>query len=202
MDLRVQKTERALTEALLTLLKEKPFEEITVSDLCETAMVRRATFYKHFRDKHEFLDFCMTHRLRKLEPPCAVMCAEDPVAYCIDATRDMLRFLQENRVLIDRTAKRPEAAGLMDIFTRQMTRAMLSKADLLSQDGLVFVAKPEVIAGFFTGALLGTVRWWFTECPEMGEDELLAHIKPLLAACLPHILTKKEEQHERQPAKE
>ena len=54
-DLRVQKTKAALFRAFYELLAEKSYESITVNELCEKAMVRRATFYKHYRDKHDFL---------------------------------------------------------------------------------------------------------------------------------------------------
>ena len=51
MDLRVQKTYRALFGAFTELLEEHRFEDITVAMLCERAMIRRTTFYKHFADK-------------------------------------------------------------------------------------------------------------------------------------------------------
>ena len=51
LDLRVQKTRAALTSSLYSLLCEKGLNEITVTELCDRAMVRKATFYKHFADK-------------------------------------------------------------------------------------------------------------------------------------------------------
>ncbi len=54
-DLRVQKTKAALFHAFYELLEEKSYESITVNELCERAMVRRATFYKHYKDKQDFL---------------------------------------------------------------------------------------------------------------------------------------------------
>ena len=47
-DLRVQKTIKAIRNALCQLLLEMPFEDITVSLLCERAMVNRKTFYRHY----------------------------------------------------------------------------------------------------------------------------------------------------------
>ena len=38
-------------------MSEKPFEEITINDLCNSAMIRRTTFYKHFSDKYDFFRF-------------------------------------------------------------------------------------------------------------------------------------------------
>lgn len=57
MDLRIQKTYKALTDTFLELLEEKHLEDITVEELCSRAMIRRATFYKHFADKNDFFVF-------------------------------------------------------------------------------------------------------------------------------------------------
>jgi len=57
LDLRVQRTYKLLTNALVELLSEKNFEEIQVAEICERAMIRRATFYKHFGDKFELFTY-------------------------------------------------------------------------------------------------------------------------------------------------
>ncbi|MGW9994085.1 TetR/AcrR family transcriptional regulator [Staphylococcus capitis] len=54
-DLRVKKTQRALMDSFLELLKTKNFSQITVQDLCDRAMVRRSTFYRRFCCKVEFI---------------------------------------------------------------------------------------------------------------------------------------------------
>ena len=59
VDLRIQKTYHLLHKAFTGLMEEKGFEAITVGELCEHAMIRRATFYKHFADKYEYFSFYM-----------------------------------------------------------------------------------------------------------------------------------------------
>ena len=54
-DLRIIKTNNALFNALLELMKDKTFEEIKVSDVCSKALVNRSTFYAHYNDKYELL---------------------------------------------------------------------------------------------------------------------------------------------------
>jgi len=54
-DLRVIKTKKSLYEGLLRLMKDKSFEEIKVSEICQAAIVNRSTFYDHFNDKYELL---------------------------------------------------------------------------------------------------------------------------------------------------
>ena len=45
MDLRIQKTYLSLPQAYTELLDEEKFEDFTINELCERAMIRRTTFY-------------------------------------------------------------------------------------------------------------------------------------------------------------
>ena len=49
-DLRIRKTYKALCDAFVTILEKKRFDDLTVNELCDEAMIRRATFYKHFAE--------------------------------------------------------------------------------------------------------------------------------------------------------
>lgn len=66
LDLRIQKTYKLLIDAFEDLLKEKEFEEISVTELCDAAMIRRPTFYSHFLDKYDFLTFFIKHRMNQI----------------------------------------------------------------------------------------------------------------------------------------
>ena len=55
-DRRTQRTRRRLSGALVELVEEKRFDDITVQNVIERADVGRATFYSHFRDKEDLFD--------------------------------------------------------------------------------------------------------------------------------------------------
>ena len=59
IDLRVLKTRRAIREAFTQLLAEKPFENITVQDIIDRALVNRKTFYNHYHDKYDLAEQVM-----------------------------------------------------------------------------------------------------------------------------------------------
>ncbi|WP_158258995.1 TetR/AcrR family transcriptional regulator [Mammaliicoccus sciuri] len=59
-DLRVIKTKKALTETLISILKEKNFSEITVNEICHACLIHRTTFYKHFMDKFDLLQYALS----------------------------------------------------------------------------------------------------------------------------------------------
>jgi AcrR family transcriptional regulator len=64
-DLRIIKTKNKLSNALLTLLKEKPIKEIKISELCELAGISRATFYNNFNSVEEVF----TYDILRFEEP-------------------------------------------------------------------------------------------------------------------------------------
>ena len=52
---KTQFTRRMLEDGLIELMKEKPFEKITVTELCEHPDINRSTFYMHYEDIYELL---------------------------------------------------------------------------------------------------------------------------------------------------
>ena len=55
LDRRQRKSRAALQAAFLSLIAQKPYAEITIDDVAETADVARATFYAHYDDKAALL---------------------------------------------------------------------------------------------------------------------------------------------------
>lgn len=55
-DKRCVKTKRAIKTAFLIILAEKKYEDITVSEIAETAEINRKTFYAHYSGVFDVLD--------------------------------------------------------------------------------------------------------------------------------------------------
>ncbi len=54
-DRRITRTKLAIREALVSLITEKGFGSLSVSDITTRANINRATFYLHYRDKYDLL---------------------------------------------------------------------------------------------------------------------------------------------------
>ncbi len=50
-------TKNALAASLKNLMKEKPFEKISVSDICDMCGMNRKSFYYHFKDKYDLVNW-------------------------------------------------------------------------------------------------------------------------------------------------
>lgn len=65
-DLRILKTKASLYRGLMNLMKKKPFEEINVSEICKESLINRSTFYDHFNDKYELIEYLMNDMRNEL----------------------------------------------------------------------------------------------------------------------------------------
>lgn len=182
MDLRVIKTHQALIGAFMQLLSEKKFEDITVNELCNRAMVRRATFYKHFADKYEFFAFIV--RKKQAEFDAQIWQQTDKMhshSFYLGIIKHTLDFLNSNEKLVQTVLESKMLPTVLDILSRQITLDITQKLKEDAKNGAILPASPTVMAQFFTGALVYTLRWWVTQ-KKISEDELIEELTPLLCA--------------------
>lgn len=50
LDIRIEKTERSIKQAFMTLRRQRPMEKIKVKELCDLACINKSTFYAHYQD--------------------------------------------------------------------------------------------------------------------------------------------------------
>jgi probable dihydroxyacetone kinase regulator len=57
-------TKKAIIASFIKILKEKPFEKITIHEITADCGVARMTFYYHFQDIYDLLDYIIEEKLR------------------------------------------------------------------------------------------------------------------------------------------
>lgn len=50
-------TKNALAESMKKMMRQKPFEKISVSDICTDCGINRKSFYYHFKDKYDLVNW-------------------------------------------------------------------------------------------------------------------------------------------------
>lgn len=153
-DLRKQKTRKALETAFYELSETKWIEDITVGDLCEKAMVRRATFYKHFADKYEFFAYVMNNiqrhtNLQQNADPRNITMAE----YCLNICRSYLRNYEEHPKMVKRIINSKSRQAYVDILIEQIRNALLTKAEYDREKGVETEIDIRVLSRFVAGAI-------------------------------------------------
>lgn len=65
-DRRVRKTKEVLKLSLLSLLKEKSFQQISITELVHCADCTRGTFYAHYEQKEDLLDEMIKEKFEEM----------------------------------------------------------------------------------------------------------------------------------------
>ena len=67
-DLRIRKTRRAIRTGFLAVCENKPYDKVTVTDICTASLVSRTTFYDHYVDKDAVLTEVVTLFIKQMTP--------------------------------------------------------------------------------------------------------------------------------------
>jgi AcrR family transcriptional regulator len=67
VDLRVVKTRANIKNTFIDLLFEKEFNEITIQNILDKALINRSTFYKHYLDKYELAEQLTAETLKNAD---------------------------------------------------------------------------------------------------------------------------------------
>lgn len=166
-DRRPQRTRRALRDALLSLLVEKGWDDLSVQDICARADVGRSTFYLHFRSKEELLTGSLDD-LRSLLGDSASPHAMDKAAHPLFFVRGLLEHLYEQRRLCRSIFGRRSAHAVQVLF-REMVRKLVA-------DSLARVApagwQREATTRYLAGALVELLAWWIDSRPMGSVDDI------------------------------
>lgn len=187
MDLRIEKTYKALITAFGELLEERPYEQITVAMLCERAMIRRTTFYKHFADKAEFFVFFADNMRFEL------MRIGDEGAERMVADGGFDEHAAVFHQLADYLLK--HEAAMDNIFASSMVGAMTivvceKAAEVLRERYASQVSDPEsedflVACEFAAGGIIRLLQmWWESEGRSESEDRFVEASVRLVARTL------------------
>lgn len=183
LDLRIQKTYMSVTKSLIEMMEEMPFEDIKVKELCDRAMIRKSTFYKHFADKYELLEFIVKEvindyndRIRKDST------ADDPVAFYNNMLDYVFEFAKANQKLIRSAIRSDSLVLLLNIMSQQVTPDICQKLKQDQERGRRMPASPEVMATFFAGGISESMRSWFTGGKKRSEDDIKKQLSDIMRA--------------------
>ena len=116
-DIRVRKTIESIHESFISLLKEQPYEKITVKGLCERARINKKTFYRYYPTLDDLLmDLQSEYSMPYIERTDGLRYPEDVEAI----TRDWLHYSAAQGELYDRIICSSSYATILDKVIQQM----------------------------------------------------------------------------------
>ena len=179
-DLRTLRTYTLLQKALLELLSKQSFDSIKVNDICNVAMIHRTTFYSHFSDKYELLDYV----IKNLEDD--LLAGFDVTDY--SSSRDfykglidnLLEFLGSNKIFFRSILNNNYNSGIITVFHDSAIKHILELIEKEGSNNRKNRVPPVVVSEFYAGAVTSTILWWLKTNSNISEKDLYDYIVSLI----------------------
>lgn len=187
IDKRIRKTKRNLKETLITMMSETPFEEITITEVCQKADISRITFYTHYNDKYALIDDIFQDMIRIGTDIYKTMQTENnPEHFYVQSYCNVLHAILElyyshyEFFCHTRPEKNPYLAFLFYNYVLKTIENYTHDREL---ENLTFRYSARKIAGFLCYGMVGFINESHTE------NEALENIKQEAAGLLTDLLT-------------
>ena len=129
MDIRIEKTQRAIKNTFLELRAKKPLEKITVKELCALACVNKSTFYSHYEDIFALSELMESETITSVVKNISSQ-QQDPFQDPEIFTRNLYMALLSNNSLISILFSGREKARLGDCLETEI-RKLIQRLQLL-----------------------------------------------------------------------
>jgi len=177
-DLRVIKTKIALYNALIDLMKDRTFEEIKVSDICNKALVNRSTFYAHYEDKYELLtDYINSLKIeltKELEKNTSIKSTKE---YYIEMMKLFLNHIEEKKDSYLAIAINNRNSILTDILYDYIDHDIVSR---LTEYNASNTIPKSIIAKFYLGAVVSTAIYWIENINKYTKEDIINYLTILI----------------------
>ena len=174
-----QITKRALEASLKHLLLSKPLDKITVTDICEDCGISRMTFYYHFRDIYDLVEWvCLEDARVALDGKKTYDTWEEGYLRIFDAVLENKPFILNAYRCISREQ--------MERFLYQLTYGLIrgvveeqSRGTAISEEDKSFIA--EFYKYSFVGVMLDWIRQGMTDDPQVLTGKISAAMRGSIA---------------------
>lgn len=152
-------TKNALASAMKELMATEPFAKISVSDICDKCYMNRKSFYYHFRDKYDLVNWIFYTEFLGLV-------RVDPQANSWAIIEGMCAYFYQNRAFYVNALKVTGQDSFREYF------AVLMKPILTAYYNEVFEDSEhrEFFAVFYTDAFLLAIERWLNEEKYTAEE--------------------------------
>ena len=162
-------TKRALAQALKELMQEKSFEKISISDICDRCQMNRKSFYYHFIDKYDLVDWIF-------DTEFIATVQETLHGESWEVVLAISKLLYNNRAFYRKALKIQGQNSFSEHFHEMLFSVISTRFDELMNIG----KGHEFQTRFFADALVMAFKKWIIEDPDMKPEVFLEEIRGCL----------------------
>lgn len=162
-----QITKRALEQSLKSLLQQKPLSKITISDITEDCGISRMTFYYHFKDIYDLVEWaCAEDAARALQNKKTYDTWQQGFVQIFHAVRENKVFVMN----VYRCVNREQVEKYLVPLTDQLIMGVITER---AAGMTVREADQQFIAQVYSYAFVGIMLDWIRDDMRADPEELV-----------------------------
>ena len=174
-DLRIIKTKNSLFYALIDLLKEKTFEEIKVSNICEKAFVNRSTFYAHYKDKYELFVDLINNLKDSFKSELKSIEEDDLKDYYLKMIKVFLNHIEGKEEIYKSILINNRSSIIIDMIYDTAKEDINERAN--NNDKGV---PNDVFTSYYLGGVVNIVIEWFKNNKKYTKEQMIEYLDKLM----------------------
>lgn len=180
-DRRTQKTKTLLATALVELIVEKGYDEVTIQDIIDRANVGRSTFYSHYESKEQLLIGNINFQQALVEAP-----ANDPDNYPWGVNLSYLFNHTKQHLHLAKALARTKSLELLsshfaDLCAGQIYGQLKKKIPARASRSEQKVARYKAEAA--AGAVIRMLFKWLADGATVPADNMMEYCEQILNVC-------------------
>lgn len=169
-----QTTKRALEASLKNLLLKKPLDKITINDIAEDCGINRMTFYYHFKDIYDLVEWsCYEDASKALAGNKTYNTWQQGFLQIFDAVKENRPFI----INVYRCVSREQIEKYLDKVTYDLLINVVKEE---AKDRTIEESEKEFIAHFYEHAFVGLMLDWIGNDMKEDSQEIIDHLSILM----------------------
>jgi AcrR family transcriptional regulator len=157
VDRRILKSQEAIKKAVIELMSEKNFDDITIQDISDRANVSRGTIYLHYVDKYDLLGKLIEEHINEMRELCESASEMD----FKDANVIWFDYLEHNYLFFSTMLLSKGAHSFRSQFLEFLIEEFKDEVDIT--EGKNHGLNKDIILQFIATSYVGVVEWWITK---------------------------------------
>lgn len=166
-------TKRALADALKQMMEVKPIAKITVKDLVEICNVNRQTFYYHFDDVYDLLEWVFEEDANQVLPKEVIY------EHWQDDVMIFFKYLSDNASFAMNVYHSDSRLYMLKYLKTRLESCIRSFADIVSEGMNIDKQDYDFVIEFYSNGIIGLIAQWMDlnmQMPKVMTKERLLRV--------------------------
>lgn len=166
-------TKKALAEAMKKLMSEKQFSKITVGDICELCDMNRKSFYYHFKDKYDLvnwifdIEFISVIRKKSYNDSW-------------DVLKALFLYFEQNKEFYKKALSVDDYNSFREHFRKLLSDIFLPRIDIILANEDIELRKKTFCINVLSDGFIAATERWLTGKENISAEEFCEYLQFIL----------------------